>query len=176
MTRRWRGPLVTLVAMVALVSTTFQVPQPSLAQSSGVYIALGDSIAAGIGSSLPRERGNAPVVADWLARLSGEAGPFENLSVTGETAATFIDGGQLQRFRETVARSEAAGVPIAAVSLALGGNELLTLDQAEVSDRQAGLDDFSNRYAEAVAAVRDEIGPETPSCGVDILRSHRGRR
>jgi len=176
MRRRWRGPLAMSLAVVALMSLNLQAPQASLAQTPGVYIALGDSIGAGIGSSLPRERGNAAIVASWLVTLSGEPVPFENLAVPGETAATFIAGGQLQRFRETVARSKAAGIPIAAVSVSLGGNELLALDAGALSDRQAGLDEFTARYSEAVAVVRSEIGPDTPlvvSTNYDLTEGDR---
>src|SRR5687768_10751202 len=108
MSASWRGPIIVSLAIVALMSLNLQVSRPSLAQSPGIYIALGDSIAAGIGSSLPRERGNAAIVADWLAKLTGETVPFENLAVPGETAASFIESGQFQRFQDTVARSEAA--------------------------------------------------------------------
>lgn len=144
------------------MSFNLQAPRPSLAQSPGIYISLGDSIAAGIGSSLPRERGNAAIVAGWLARLTGETVPFENLAVPGETAASFIEGGQLQRLRDVVARSKASGIPVAAVTLSLGGNEMFALDTTGLSDRQAGLDAFSDQYAGAVASVRAEIGPDTP--------------
>ena len=144
------------------MSFNLQAPRPTVAQSPGIYIALGDSIAAGIGSSLPRERGNAAIVAGWLPTLTGETVPFENLAVPGETAESFVDGGQLQRFREVIARSSASGIPVAAVTLTLGGNEMLALDTTGLSDRQAGLDAFSDRYAGAVAAVRAEIGPDAP--------------
>jgi lysophospholipase L1-like esterase len=162
MKRRWRVPAVTVIALVALMSLSVHASRPSLAQTPGIYVALGDSVAAGIGSSLPRERGNAAIVAGWLARLTGETVPFENLGVPGETAATFIEGGQLQRFQDLVTRSEASGIQIAAVTLSLGGNEMLSLDATGLSDRQAGLDAFRDQYANAVASVRAEIGPDTP--------------
>jgi lysophospholipase L1-like esterase len=137
-------------------------PLPSSADTPGVFIVLGDSIAAGIGSSLPRERGNAAIVAGWLERLSGSTVPLENLAVPGETAASFSDNGQLQHFRDVVTRTQASGVPIAAVSLSLGGNELLDLTSTGLSDRQAGLDAFRTRFADALATIRDSIGEDTP--------------
>jgi acyl-CoA thioesterase I len=162
MRRWWRVPGIASLALIALMTLNLQAPRPSLAQSPGIYIALGDSIAAGIGSSLPRERGNAAIVAGWLATLIGESVPFENLAVPGETATTFMEGGQLQRFRDVIARSKASNLPVAAVSLTLGGNEMLALDTTGLSDRQAGLDAFSDQYSSAVAAVRSEIGPDAP--------------
>ena len=162
MSRRLPVALSISLTLVAMMSLSLHAPRPLSAATPGIYVALGDSIAAGVGSSLPRSRGNAAIVAEWLARLTGETVPHENLAVPGETAVTFIDAGQLERFRDTVARSAAAGVPIAAVTLSLGGNELLALDASGLSDRQAGLDEFSIRYADALQAVRAEIGPETP--------------
>ena len=138
MRRVWRVALIPSFALIALMSLNLQAPRPTEAQSPGIYIALGDSIAAGIGSSLPRERGNAAIVAGWLATLTGNTVPFENLAVPGETAATFMEGGQLQRFREVIARSNASGIAVEAVTLTLGGNEMLALDTTGLSDRRAG--------------------------------------
>ncbi len=132
------------------------------AATPGIYVALGDSIAVGIGSSLPRSRGNAALVAEWLATLTGETVPFANLAVPGETATTFVETGQLQAFRDTVSRSNEAGIPVAAVSVSLGGNELLSLDSTGLIDRQSALDEFNQRYGEALRAIRAEIGTETP--------------
>jgi lysophospholipase L1-like esterase len=155
---------VVLAAIILIVPLLMSLigPLPSSAETPGVYIALGDSVAAGIGSSLPRSRGNAAIVAGWLEQLSGSTVPLENLAVPGETAASFIDAGQLQRFRDSAARIQATGVPIAAVSVSLGGNELLDLNSTGLSDRQAGLDAFRTRYAEALVAIRDAIGDDTP--------------
>ncbi|MEX2315184.1 MAG: SGNH/GDSL hydrolase family protein, partial [Thermomicrobiales bacterium] len=108
-----------------MLAVGLQAPRSTQAATPGVYIALGDSIAAGIGSSLPRTRGNAAIIAQWMERLSGESVPLENLATPGETATSFIDGGQIERLRDIVARSRAASVPIAAVTVALGGNEML---------------------------------------------------
>lgn len=159
---RRRAVLSLSLAFLMLLTTNVQSPSQSRAASPGIAIALGDSIAAGIGSSLPRSRGYAAIVAGWLARLTGEPVPSENLAVPGETATTFTDGGQLQRFRDTVANARAASVPIALVTVSLGGNELLGLGAQGLSDRQAGLDEFRARYDEALGAIRDEIGPDTP--------------
>ena len=159
---RMRGALLVSLTAVALMSVNLQAPRPVRAQTPGIYIALGDSIAAGIGASLPRQRGNAAIVAGWLAKLTGETVPFENLAVSGETAESFLNGGQLERFRDTVDRANASGIPIAAVTLSLGGNELLAVKSTGLNDLQAGLDAFSTQFAEAVTAVRDEIGPDTP--------------
>ncbi|HEX5165480.1 MAG TPA: SGNH/GDSL hydrolase family protein [Thermomicrobiales bacterium] len=162
MNRRPTLPLIVTIVLVLPLLIGLLSPLSSAAQTPGAYIVLGDSIAAGIGSSLPRSRGNAAIVTGWLEQLSGSDVPLDNLAVPGETATSFIDGGQLQRFRDSVARTKASGVPIAAVSVSLGGNELLGLDSTGLSNRQSGLDVFRARYGEALGAIRDEIGPDTP--------------
>ena len=158
--RRMR--LTASLFALTLMSLGLLAPQPSRAQTPGIYISAGDSIAAGIGASLPRERGNGALVAGWLEALTGATVPFENLAVPGETAASFISGGQLQRLRDTVTRANTAEIPVLAVTLSLGGNELLGLEADGLADRQAGLDDFRRRYDEAVAAIREAVGDDTP--------------
>lgn len=132
----------------------------SVAQTPGIYIAVGDSIAAGIGSSLPRERGYAAIAHEWLTRESGAFVPFENLAVPGETARAFIDNGQLDQFRAAVSRAREGGLPIKVVTLSLGGNEMLALESSGLPDREAGLEAFRASFAEALDAVRATLGPD----------------
>jgi len=127
-----------------------------------VYIAVGDSIAAGIGSSLPRERGYAALTHALITQHSGSFVPFESLAVPGETARTFIDNGQLDRFRASVSRAREGGLGIHVVTLSLGGNEMLDLESSGLPDREAGLETFRVSYAEALDAVRVVIGPNVP--------------
>lgn len=132
------------------------------AQSAEVYVALGDSIAAGVGSSLPRTRGYAADVASRYEQRFGQAALHRNLAVPGETASSFLTDGQVERFRTVVADATGAGTSIRSVSVSLGGNEMLALDGTSQAERQAGLDTFGQSYREALTAVRDEVGPETP--------------
>jgi len=162
MTRQRLSASACLFTLIVVMASGLLATQPSHAATPGIYIVLGDSIAAGIGSSLPRERGNAAIVTDWLTRLTGETVPNANLAIPGETAETFMNGGQFQRFSDEVARAEAAEVPIAAVSVSLGGNELLSLEDSGLIDRQAGLDRFGQSFGTAIAAIRSAIGPEAP--------------
>lgn len=154
---------IGIAALLLALMAPFPLAQrSSSAATPGIAIALGDSIAAGIGSSLPRTRGNAAIAADWLARLTGETVPSQNLAVPGETTTSFVENGQLQRFRDTASDAREAGIPIAYVSLSLGGNELLSLHTSGLTDRQAALDDFRTRYADVLGTLRDEIGADIP--------------
>jgi lysophospholipase L1-like esterase len=124
------------------------------AASPGAYIALGDSVAAGIGSSLPRTRSYPALVQGWLSAQLGGTVVYANLAVPGETTATFLSGGQFERFKQEVARDQQAGVPVLAISVTLGGNELLDVSGQGLSDRQAALDDFAQRYPDALGQIR----------------------
>jgi lysophospholipase L1-like esterase len=159
-----RARLVTPVVLATLVATSAAAQwQPATrAASPGMYIALGDSVPAGIGSSLPRAHAYPTLVHRWLERHSAASVPFSNLAVPGETSATFLANGQLERFRVQLERAASGGIPVAAVTLTLGGNEMLDVQTNGVSDRQAALDAFQAEYATAVGALRQALGPETP--------------
>ena len=151
-------PAVALLLLVALAPVLAGRPAPLRAATPGAYIALGDSIAFGIGSSLPRERAYPVLVRGWLQQQLGGVVPFTNLAVAGETADSFMTAGQLDRLREQVARNQDAGTPLLAVTLTLGGNELLGVQSAGVPERQTALDAFSARFPEALGAIRAVIG------------------
>lgn len=157
----FRRPRLLLVALSLTWMVLALGRSGGTAASPGLYVALGDSLAAGIGSSLPRERGYPALVQRWLAQHAAAPVPYTILAVPGETAASFAATGQLDRFRDTAAQARDAGLPLAAVSLSLGGNELLALRAAGVSDRQQGLDAFRASYSAALAAVRAAAGPDT---------------
>lgn len=156
------GRLGVALALVALMVVALRAPATTQQATPGLYIALGDSIAAGIGASLPAERGYPALVQAFLAHHAGATVPYENLAVPGETAETFLTAGQAERFTASVERARANGLPIAAVTVTLGGNELLNLRDSGVTDRQAGLDAFTSAYDAALALVRQTVGPEVP--------------
>ena len=155
----------TIVIISAMVLTTLLAPfgsKPNVyAQPGAVYIALGDSIAAGVGSSLPRVRGYAAVVAERYRQFFGSSAFYENLAVPGETASSFITDGQLDRYRSIVADMTSAGVEVRAVSVTLGGNEMLALEDRSQAERQSALDAFTGSFRDALTSVRNELGPET---------------
>jgi len=147
--------------LVALPSALRQ-SQPAAAGAPGLYVALGDSIAAGVGSSLPRERSYPALVHDWLEALNGTTLPYVNLGTPGETASSFVAGEQLANFQAEVERAEDAGIPVAAVTVSLGGNELLEERSSGLNDRQAALDEFGGSLARALDAIRGAVGPDVP--------------
>ena len=132
------------------------------AETPGIYIALGDSITVGIGSSLPRTRSYPELVRFRLEELHGMGVILTNLGETGETATSFLENGQLAAFREEVALAREGMIPIHAVTITLGGNELLALWNSGIADRAESLAEFEASLTEAVSQVRSEIGPDVP--------------
>jgi lysophospholipase L1-like esterase len=131
------------------------------------YIALGDSIAAGLITSLPSTRGYPELVTAQLQQLDvSQAQPggvnLDNLAVPGETAETFVSNGQLQAFKDEISRIKASGSTLQLVSVTLGGNDLLQLQSLGTADRQAGLDAFKTSYPAALTDVRQALGDLKP--------------
>lgn len=158
--RPWQSFLIALALVLAPLLCS--VPRPVASGSPGIYIAVGDSIAAGVGSSLPRARSYPALVNQWMEALNGTPLPYVNLAEPGETAESFVGGEQWQAFQTEVGRAEAAGIPLYAVTVSLGGNELLTAQHTGLADRQAALDEFRTTFDQAVGLMRGAIGPETP--------------
>ncbi len=96
-----------------------------LAPSPTVYVALGDSLAAGTGSTVPAERGYAAHVWRWLqAEARERVDRVVNLAIGGETSDTLITGGQLDAALEAIRNPD---TDVRIVSLDIGGNDLLGL-------------------------------------------------
>lgn len=86
------------------------------------YIALGDSLTQGIGSSSP-ETSFVSVLADDLERRTGSSVRVVNLSVTGSTTSE-LAAEQLPALDEVRAELEADGIPLALVTLCIGANDV----------------------------------------------------
>ncbi len=106
-------------------------PSPSATGSNALYLALGDSLAAGYQPGGTELRDTAyPALA--AGRLAGDGADLtvENLSCSGETTTSLIEGGrcdypegsQLQAAEATLG---AADGQVALVTIDIGGNDLL---------------------------------------------------
>ena len=132
-----------------------------------VYLALGDSIAAGLVTSLPRDRGFAWLVRDLIERSDTAAGTpatvtLDNLAVPGETTTSFLNGDQLKRAQSDIAAIKARGGVLRTITVTLGGNDLLNLAGASQAARQAGLDSFKTDYPAALGAIKAALGDQKP--------------
>ncbi len=93
----------------------------------GVYLALGDSLAVGVGATDPATGGYVGRLFDAL-RAGGHVDQLINLAVSGETSASMISGGQLEHALRTLTD---LGPAVRVVTLDIGGNDLLWLAGSE---------------------------------------------
>jgi len=128
---RWLpGRTALLVLLVALL-----LPLVGVAADAGsrvesdpgdvAYLALGDSVAAGVGASPPAERGYPAVLAGYLDRALGRPVRRINLAVPGETTSSLLDGDQLSRALTAIAAARRSGIRIATITVTIGANDLL---------------------------------------------------
>ncbi len=108
------------------------------AETRMTYVSLGDSLAVGVGASDPVERGYAPLYRDALERASGRDVRLLQLGISGETSASFIGDypgdSQLSRAEKALRRN-----PGAAVTLSLGGNDLMRTGDYTDAARDAAI-------------------------------------
>ena len=90
-----------------------------------LFLALGDSVAAGIGAADPARGGYAALVEAGLTRLFGPAAFSVNLAVPGETTASLVAGEQLPEAVRTLQRAARGGVRQGTITLTIGANDLL---------------------------------------------------
>ena len=141
----------------------------------GVYLALGDSLANGIGATDPTRLGYVPRLFHFYRGAAhGGVDALENLGVNGATSGTLIAGGQLAG---ALAVINDPTTDVRVVTLDIGGNDLLVLfapgspcsaDPNGLACRQAlgaALATFASNYAfilaKLTAALAADPGDET---------------
>lgn len=90
-----------------------------------VYLALGDSVAAGIGATRPGEGGYAAILAEYLGRQLGRPVQPLFLASPGETTTTLLAGGQLTRAVRWIEAARRSGSQVGPITLTIGANDLL---------------------------------------------------
>ncbi len=151
-----RAALALLLVLIA--SGALLVRQPEVqAETPTLYIALGDSIAYGIGSSLPRKRSYPALVRGYIEEWSRAPVELHNLAVPGETSTTFVNDGQLDEFRHVLASRATDGTQTI-VTVSLGGNEMLQAEALDNAGKQMALDDFAAAYDAAIGDIRTIAG------------------
>lgn len=126
--------LPPLAAFLLLAAAFLGSPRPVLTADSPAYMALGDSLAFGVGAANPAAEGYVALTADALAdhELFAEAGvELVNLSEPGATSSDLLEpDGQLdQALAEIMAREtdEDTNDAVEIISIDIGGNDLLAL-------------------------------------------------
>jgi lysophospholipase L1-like esterase len=149
-----------LVIAAALAAATLAVPAAAPASTPGsrLYLALGDSFAAGFGASVPAESGYVPLLFRTLqAPGRWRVARLRNLAVPGETTSSIL-GSQLDAALAAIADP---GTDVRVVTLDIGGNDVLDQAACAVDPVACGLAD---RYATLLTRLRAALavdpGPE----------------
>jgi lysophospholipase L1-like esterase len=118
--------LPPLAAFLFLAAVSLASAAAVSAQQPPAYLALGDSLAFGVGADNPAEQGYVGLTAAnlRLGKYSGTGLDLVNLSAPGATSADLLQpGGQLDRAISEIQRR--GGVDI--ISVGVGANDLLAL-------------------------------------------------
>jgi lysophospholipase L1-like esterase len=133
-------------------------PAPSLPP---VYIALGDSLAAGAGASDPSSRAYVPLFHEYLGEALGIADlALMNLGHGGDTSTDLIEHGHLAKAVDEIrARNfdESPDNDVQVVTLDIGGNDLLGLFEGLVMPGTCPDAETSIAKAECLNALQDAL-------------------
>ena len=152
---------------------------PIAERRPGTYLALGDSLAVGVGATRPDETGYVAA----LARALGAPGAMppvaahRNLAISGETSDSMINGGQLARAVGEIARADP---PVTLVTLDIGGNDLLALLRtAECSTDPQGeaclalldetLEVFEENFRRIVGEIQRALREAAPDAQLAVM-------
>jgi acyl-CoA thioesterase-1 len=150
-------------------------------QSSPLYLALGDSLAAGVGASDPAETGYVGLVYDALA--TDPASPYSesglallNLGDPGETTTSMLASGD--QLEQALAEIEGgrddgiAGNEVAVITIDIGANDFIPfvlgdspclsnpLAEACTQAATSALTTFRSNFADIMRRLRAAAGPE----------------
>lgn len=143
------GAAVVATPTVAAASNNKTNPPATptnLSKIGDEYLALGDSVAFGVGASPPTERGYAGVFYNDLKKLQPQLS-YKNLAIPGETSDSFIRKSgniksQLDRTLDALDTAQQAGKRVSPITLTIGGNDMLNARNSSEAERQTVLDNF----------------------------------
>lgn len=185
-------PLAAFLSLALAIATAS--PGPSAhAQDAPAYIALGDSLAFGVGATNPSTAGYVALAHNSLSG-SERFGPtgleLLNLGVAGARSADLLaPGGQLEAALDEIRARQEDASPIAneveVISVDVGGNDLLglveprspCLESASVEPCRAAFGDvlsgIDRNLTEIVTRLR-EAAPEAVIVVVDLYNPYSG--
>lgn len=113
-----------------------------------LYLALGDSLGAGMLTSLPDTRGYVPQLHALLEQHAGRPVQLRNLSVPGETTKSLLADTQLKAALAALQEAQGYGWRVSPITLDIGGNDLLAVRHANEATREAALAEFRANLAQ----------------------------
>jgi lysophospholipase L1-like esterase len=147
-------------------------PSPSASAGAGpLYLALGDSLAAGYqpGGTELRDSAYPALAAARLGR-AGDGVGIENIACSGETTGSFLEGGRCDfAAGSQMAQAEkvlkARAGEVAMVSIDLGGNDLLHCIKGRAVDAACvttGVATVQKNLPAILTRLRAAAGPDVP--------------
>ena len=167
---------------------------PAGAKEAPAYIAIGDSLAFGVGASDPATQGYVAITHDALQRSERyrQRGlELINLAVPGATTSDLLlPGGQMERavieIKERREDTSSADDNVEIIAVSIGGNDVLALAAADspcVADPQAA--ECQDRLQEMLGTLEDDLtqalrrlreaAPKADIIVLDIYSSLSGR-
>jgi lysophospholipase L1-like esterase len=146
-------------------------PSSGATDAGGLYVALGDSLAAGYqpGGAELRDTAYPALTANRLS-AAGDELTLENLGCSGETTTSLVKGGkcdfaagsQLEQAEKLLKGSD----DVALVTLDIGGNDLLRCvrggAQIDTSCVRAGVRTVEKNLPRILERLRTAAGPDVP--------------
>jgi len=134
------------------------------------YLALGDSVAFGVGASSPEQLGYPGVFYDqYLKKVRPEIVTYKNFALPGETIASFSNRSksqsQLDRTLEELKTTRKAGHKVSLISLTIGGNDLLAARPKSQIEKTAVLEQLDNNFQ----AILAQLGPRLAESKTELI-------
>ena len=171
---RW---LLTALVLLTLTDLTGEVGgvgnerfanAATMAGPGDAYLALGDSVAAGIGASRPSERGYAAILGGYLDSLSGSPLQRIDLAMPGATSASLVTGDQMSRALSLIAAARRDRSRISPITLTIGANDLLQA-APDTQSRTAALQGVSANLRGILSRLREATRDGTGRPNADLV-------
>jgi acyl-CoA thioesterase I len=134
----------------------------------GEYMALGDSIAYGLGAPSPNTQGyTGTFYYTYLKRVRPDLLYFRSLGVAAETSTSFFDGdsrglgeSQYQRMLKTFETAATNGRIVSPITVTLGGNDMLEARNKSSAEKQAALEEFTLNFTRLLDELKARADPK----------------
>ncbi len=186
-------PLLAVALLFVLVTSVPDSAHAAEGKNSPLYLALGNSLAAGVGASKPVQTGYVNLVFEYLQDTAPYADTgitILNLGVPGETSASLLaTGAQLEKALQEIdsrRSDQIQGNEVQVITIDIGGNDVLGLAQGGTPCRidpsgavcqqivASTLTDFSTNFARTLTDLRRSAGPDALIVALTLYNPYSG--
>ncbi|HEX2916496.1 MAG TPA: GDSL-type esterase/lipase family protein [Chloroflexia bacterium] len=127
------------------------------------YLALGDSVAYGVGASPPEEAGYAGVFYNqYLKKIKPQGFTYKNLGIPGETTTSFLSRGksrsQLDNALTEIDSAQKAGRRVSPITLTIGANDVIGARGLSDDGKAAALEQFQSNLKQILEQLTEHTG------------------